>query len=49
MAVEAIIANIPVKFLHINHLLNSKRLTNRAKDMLDINELEKIKQIQDKG
>jgi len=49
MAVEALIANTSVKFLHINHLLDSKRLTNRAKDMLDINELEKIKQIQDKG
>ncbi len=46
MAVEAIIAEIAVKFLHINHLLDSKRLTNRVKDVLDINELEKIKKIQ---
>lgn len=46
MAVEAIIAEISVKFLHINHLLDSKRLTNRVKDVLDINELEKIRQIQ---
>jgi hypothetical protein len=46
MAVEAIIAEISVKFLHINHLLDSKRLTNRVKDVLDINELEKIKKLQ---
>ena len=46
MAVEAIIAEISVKFLHINHLLDSKKLTNRAKDIIDVNELEKIRQIQ---
>ena len=46
MAVEAIIAEISVQFLHINHLLDSKRLTNRVKDVLDINELEKIKKLQ---
>jgi hypothetical protein len=46
MAVEAIIAEISVKFLHINHLLDSKRLTNRVKDVLDINELEKINKLQ---
>ena len=44
MAVEAIIAEISVKFLHINHLLDSKKLTNRQKDIIDVDELEKIKQ-----
>jgi|JI10StandDraft_1071094.scaffolds.fasta_scaffold68789_5 hypothetical protein len=46
MAVEAIIAEIPIKFLHLNHLIDSKRIANRAKDILDISELEKIQQIQ---
>lgn len=46
MAVEAIIASIPIKFLHLNHLLDSKKISNRTKDILDISELEKIKNLQ---
>lgn len=40
---EALIENIPVRFFHINQLLESKKATNRLKDKLDIEELEKIK------
>lgn len=46
MAVEAIIAEIPIKFLHINHLIASKKISNRTKDILDISELEKIQRLQ---
>ncbi len=42
-ASEAIIENTSVRFLHINQLLKSKKITNRLKDQLDIQELEKIK------
>ncbi len=40
---EAIIENISVRFFHINQLIDSKKATNRLKDKLDIEELEKIK------
>ena len=40
---EAIIENIPVRFFHINQLIIAKKATNRLKDQLDIEELEKIK------
>lgn len=40
---EAIIANISVRFFHINQLIDSKKAANRLKDQLDVEELEKIK------
>ena len=40
---EAVIENISVRFFHINQLIASKKATNRIKDQLDIEELEKIK------
>jgi hypothetical protein len=40
---EAIIENISVRFFHINQLIIAKKATNRLKDQLDIEELEKIK------
>lgn len=40
---EAIIENISVHFFHINQLIESKKATNRIKDQLDVEELEKIK------
>lgn len=40
---EAIIENISVRFFHINQLIESKKATNRLKDQLDIEELEKIR------
>lgn len=40
---EAIIENVSVRFFHINQLIESKKATNRLKDQLDIEELEKIR------
>lgn len=36
---------IPVPFLHINHLIENKKVVNRPKDQLDVLELEKIRKI----
>jgi hypothetical protein len=36
------IDNIPVRFLHYNHLLENKLKTGRNKDLLDVDELKKI-------
>ncbi len=36
---------IPVPFLHINHLIENKKVVNRPKDQIDVQELEKIKKI----
>jgi hypothetical protein len=44
MAVEADVFNIPLKFLHLHHLLDSKKISNRQKNIIDVDELEKIKQ-----
>ncbi len=43
IAPTAIIEGTTVKFLHINQLIESKKIVGRTKDMLDIEELEKIK------
>jgi predicted nucleotidyltransferase len=37
------IRNIPVRFIDFKHLIITKKATNRPKDQLDIDELEKIK------
>ena len=42
-AVVTEIENIEVRFLHFNHLITCKKATGRPKDLLDIEELEKIK------
>lgn len=39
------IEGIEIPFLHINQLIQEKKANNRAKDKLDIEELEKIQQI----
>lgn len=44
MAIEADIFQIPLKFLHLNHLLDSKKISNGQKDIIDVDELEKIRQ-----
>jgi hypothetical protein len=44
-AVIAEIETLPVRFLHFNHLMTSKKATARPKDLLDIQALEKIKKI----
>lgn len=36
------IEDYEIRFLHYNHLIENKRATGRPKDILDINELEKI-------
>jgi predicted nucleotidyltransferase len=41
-AVEMEINNITVKFLHLNHLIHTKKMSNRPKDSVDIEELKKI-------
>lgn len=35
--------DIPIRFLHYNHLLESKKNSSRLKDKLDVQELEKLK------
>ncbi len=42
-ASTAIIFKIPIKFLHINHLIESKKACDRPKDKIDVIELERIK------
>ncbi len=50
MAQTAQIENVTVKFLHINHLLESKRAANRPKDQIDVLALEEIKKVkQERG
>ncbi|MDQ2753671.1 MAG: hypothetical protein M3R72_11680 [Bacteroidota bacterium] len=44
-ATIATIENVPVPFLHINHLIQNKKAVNRPKDQLDVIYLEKIKQL----
>ncbi|MEP7278954.1 MAG: nucleotidyltransferase [Bacteroidota bacterium] len=45
MAPVAEIEGTRVPFLHINHLIQNKKVVNRPKDQLDVIELEKIKKI----
>jgi Nucleotidyl transferase of unknown function (DUF2204) len=45
MAPVAEIEGVMVPFLHINHLIQNKKVVNRPKDQLDVMELEKIRQI----
>lgn len=43
IAPVAIIENISVKFLHINQLIEAKKASGRPKDLMDVEELEKIR------
>lgn len=43
MASVATIQEIPIPFLHINHLIQAKKQSARPKDLLDVIELEKIR------
>ncbi len=38
---------VSVRFLHINHLIENKKVVNRPKDQIDVIYLEKIKQLLD--
>lgn len=40
----ALVEGIPVRFMHINQLIEAKKAAGRAKDLMDIEELEKIRQ-----
>lgn len=42
MATFAEIEDLKVPFLHINHLIQAKKATNREKDVIDLTELNKI-------
>lgn len=42
MGTVDIINGFEVRFLHYNHLIDNKKATNRAKDQLDVQELERI-------
>lgn len=45
MASIAEINNIKVPFLHLNHLIESKKAANRPKDQVDIIYLSRIKEM----
>ncbi len=45
MASIAEIEDVNVPFLHINQLIENKKVVNRPKDQIDVIELEKIKQL----
>lgn len=45
LASIARLEDVQVPFLHINHLIENKKIVNRPKDQLDVIELEKIRQI----
>jgi hypothetical protein len=43
IAPEAVVEDVHVKFMHINQLIEAKKASGRMKDLMDIEELEKIK------
>lgn len=43
LAPTALIDDIPVKFMHINQLIEAKKISGRPKDLMDVEELEKIR------
>jgi hypothetical protein len=47
MASEAEIEQIPIPFLHLNHLIQNKKITNIPKDKIDVIELEHIQKIRE--
>jgi hypothetical protein len=49
MASIADLEGVEVPFLHINHLIENKKLVNRPKDQVDVIELEKIRKFREEG
>lgn len=49
MASVADIEDVKVPFLHINQLIENKRVVNRLKDQTDVLALEQIKQLRDES
>nr|WP_221229891.1 hypothetical protein [Mucilaginibacter phyllosphaerae] len=47
MASVADIEGVSVPFLHINQLIQNKKIINRPKDQIDINALEEIKKLRE--
>ena len=47
LASIADLEGIEVPFLHINHLIENKKIVNRPKDQVDVIELEKIRKIRE--
>lgn len=47
MAAQGDIRGISVPFLHINQLIENKKVVNRPKDQIDILELERIRKLQE--
>jgi hypothetical protein len=45
---EAELEGVKMNFLHLNHLIISKMGTGRPKDMVDIEELQKIEALRNK-
>ena len=43
IAPEAIVEDVRVKFMHINQLIEAKKAAGRQKDLMDVEELERIK------
>ncbi|MDO9000291.1 hypothetical protein [Sediminibacterium sp.] len=48
IAPVADIDGVSIKFLHINQLIEAKKAAGRAKDLMDLEELEKIRNAQNK-
>ena len=49
MASIADLEGVKVPFLHINHLIENKKMVNRPKDQIDVIELEKIRRIREEN
>ena len=47
MASVADLEGVHVPFLHINHLIQNKKVVNRPKDQVDVIELEKIRKLRE--
>jgi len=47
LASKADILDVQVPFLHINHLIQAKKASNRPKDQIDVIALEKIKKLRE--
>ncbi|HTI90386.1 MAG TPA: hypothetical protein VL727_07325 [Puia sp.] len=49
MASIADLEGVEVPFLHINHLIENKKIVTRPKDQVDVIELEKIRKFREEG
>jgi hypothetical protein len=48
MRVQEVVDDIPVSFIHINHLKQNKFIAGRAKDLEDIKQLNRIEELRQK-